>query len=119
MGKGFKICSLWLFPIFHSYLIPNNIVLQKLRKRLAEYRKEDFVNGTVKSWNPHLGVEEQAHLLPYDNRWEFPIDKLELGNKLRTFSPILMVKFVTNIATTKQSMLYIGIVFYFTIQVNK
>lgn len=38
-----------------------------------------FENGAVESWNPDLGIEEQAELLPYDKRWEFPRDKLKLG----------------------------------------
>lgn len=36
------------------------------------------------SWNPNLEVVEQAYLLPYDNRWEIPMDKIELGKITKT-----------------------------------
>lgn len=42
-----------------------------------------FENGAVESWNPDLGIEEQAELLPYDKRWEFPRDKLKLGKQFK------------------------------------
>ena len=29
--------------------------------------------------NPELPVDDQAELLPYDKKWEFPRDKLKLG----------------------------------------
>ncbi len=29
--------------------------------------------------NPDLPLHEQAELLPYDARWEFPLNRLELG----------------------------------------
>ncbi|XP_025418891.1 vascular endothelial growth factor receptor 1 isoform X3 [Sipha flava] len=55
---------------------------RKLRKELALAGLLYFENGAVESWNPDLGIEEQAELLPYDKRWEFPRDKLKLGKQL-------------------------------------
>lgn len=39
----------------------------------------NFQDGEVGSINPNLGIDEQAELLPYDKKWEFPIEKLKLG----------------------------------------
>jgi FMS-like tyrosine kinase 1 len=39
----------------------------------------NFETGAAESINPELGVDEQADLLPYDRKWEFPRDKLKLG----------------------------------------
>jgi hypothetical protein len=35
----------------------------------------------VDSINPELPVDEQADLLPYDQTWEFPREKLVLGKE--------------------------------------
>ena len=53
--------------------------MQKLKQELAKAAKLHFENGDVEKWNPDLGIEEQAELLPYDKRWEFPRNKLKLG----------------------------------------
>lgn len=45
----------------------------------------------MESWNPDLGIEEQAELLPYDKRWEFPRDKLKLG---KLFKEIVIYFFI-------------------------
>lgn len=39
-------------------------------------------NGFVETWNPDLAIGEQTELLPLDERWEFPRDKLMLGTLL-------------------------------------
>lgn len=44
-----------------------------------------FDKGMVDSWNPDLDILDQTDLLPYDERWEFPKDKLKIG-KLRRFT---------------------------------
>lgn len=43
-----------------------------------------FKEGVTKSLNPDLGIDEQAELLPYDERFEFPAEKLTLGNNINT-----------------------------------
>jgi FMS-like tyrosine kinase 1 len=44
--------------------------------------KADFIhfeNGAIQRINPDLGIDEQAVLLPYEQTWEFPRDKLKMG----------------------------------------
>lgn len=41
-----------------------------------------FNEGVIKSLNPDLGIDEQAELLPYDKKFEFPPEKLILGKQL-------------------------------------
>ncbi len=55
------------------------ILFQNLKKKLAEDGLLHFENGAIDSLNPDIGVEEQADLLPYDRRWEFPREKLKFG----------------------------------------
>lgn len=38
-----------------------------------------FEEGAIENLNMELGVEEQAELLPYDRKFEFPREKLKLG----------------------------------------
>lgn len=38
-----------------------------------------FEEGAIENLNMDLGVEDQAELLPYDRKYEFPRDKLKLG----------------------------------------
>jgi FMS-like tyrosine kinase 1 len=40
---------------------------------------QTFETGATECINPDLGLDEQAELLPYDKKWEFPRDKLKLG----------------------------------------
>lgn len=49
------------------------------RKELAKAGLLYFKEGVTKSLNPDLGIDEQAELLPYDERFEFPPEKLLLG----------------------------------------
>lgn len=51
-----------------------------MKKELALAGLLHFENGAVESWNPDLGIEEQAELLPYDKKWEFSREKIKLGN---------------------------------------
>lgn len=39
-----------------------------------------FENGDIEQWNPDLDIEEQADLLSYIKEWNFPQNKLKLGN---------------------------------------
>lgn len=52
---------------------------KQFRKELAAAGLLYFTEGVKKSINPDLGIDEQAELLPYDDRFEFPSDKLVLG----------------------------------------
>lgn len=42
----------------------------------------NFEEGNPNSINPNLSLEEQADLLPYDRKYEFPRDQLKLGKQL-------------------------------------
>lgn len=52
---------------------------KQFRKELAAAGLLYFKEGVKKSINPDLGIDEQAELLPYDDKFEFPSDKLVLG----------------------------------------
>ncbi|XP_023246383.1 vascular endothelial growth factor receptor 2-like [Copidosoma floridanum] len=51
-------------------------------KQLVEAGHTHFKEGAVDLINPELTIDEQAELLPYDIRWEFPIEKLRLDKQL-------------------------------------
>ncbi|XP_076384324.1 vascular endothelial growth factor receptor 1-like [Megalopta genalis] len=53
-----------------------------MRKELMEAGLTHFEKGAVESLNPDLTVDDQADLLPYDKKWEFPRAKLKLGKHL-------------------------------------
>lgn len=45
---------------------------------------DKFDEGRVEGINPELSLDEQADLLPYDQKFEFPREKLQLGKQLGT-----------------------------------
>ncbi|XP_045763363.1 vascular endothelial growth factor receptor 1 isoform X3 [Maniola jurtina] len=55
---------------------------KQFRKELAAAGLLYFKEGVTRSLNPELGIDEQAELLPYDERFEFPPEKLQLGKQL-------------------------------------
>ncbi|XP_053599846.1 vascular endothelial growth factor receptor 1 isoform X3 [Plodia interpunctella] len=55
---------------------------KRFRKELAKAGLLYFKEGIPKSLNPDLNIDEQAELLPYDERFEFPAEKLFLGKQL-------------------------------------
>lgn len=40
-----------------------------------------FEEGALECLNPDLTVDDQAELLPYDKKWEFPRERLKLGEE--------------------------------------
>lgn len=50
-----------------------------MRRELTAAGLINFEEGAIESLNPELGVQEQADMLPYYKKWEFPRDKLKLG----------------------------------------
>lgn len=40
-----------------------------------------FEEGALECLNPDLTVDDQAELLPYDKKWEFPRERLKLGKQ--------------------------------------
>jgi FMS-like tyrosine kinase 1 len=53
-----------------------------MRRYLEDIKKQEFEQGAIETINPELGIEDQANLLPYDNKWEFPRNRLQLGKKV-------------------------------------
>ncbi|XP_023245086.1 vascular endothelial growth factor receptor 2-like [Copidosoma floridanum] len=75
----------WFITILISLLMYFYLKTQHAKfkeKKLLEAGSTNFKEGAVDLINPDLTVDEQAELLPYDIRWEFPIEKLRLGKKL-------------------------------------
>lgn len=76
-----------------------------LGKRIREDRKQKAelemfsqklfnINQNI-PFNPDLPLDEQIDLLPYDNKWEFPIEKLTFGPVLGqgAFGKFFILKF--------------------------
>lgn len=55
---------------------------RRLFKELKAAGLANFEEGNPESINPELALDEQADLLPYDKKYEFPRDKLKLGKQL-------------------------------------
>ncbi|XP_015606080.1 vascular endothelial growth factor receptor 1 isoform X2 [Cephus cinctus] len=53
-----------------------------MRKELIEAGLMHFEEGAMECLNPDLTVDDQAELLPYDKKWEFPRERLKLGKQL-------------------------------------
>ncbi|CAD6208770.1 GSCOCG00003578001-RA-CDS [Cotesia congregata] len=53
-----------------------------IRKQLMEAGLTHFEEGALECLNPELTIDEQAELLPYDKKWEFPREKLKFGKQL-------------------------------------
>ncbi|XP_043268630.1 vascular endothelial growth factor receptor 1 isoform X2 [Venturia canescens] len=53
-----------------------------IRKQLMEAGLTHFEEGALECLNPDLTVDDQAELLPYDKKWEFPREKLKFGKQL-------------------------------------
>ncbi|CAH1160263.1 unnamed protein product [Phaedon cochleariae] len=84
--------SLWYFVIivvlFIICLVTVSCIVVKVRKEKRLQRElkllglANFEKGAVENINPELGLDDQAELLPYDKKWEFPIEQLKLGKQL-------------------------------------
>ncbi|XP_011151926.1 vascular endothelial growth factor receptor kdr-like isoform X1 [Harpegnathos saltator] len=55
---------------------------KKMKKELMEAGLMHFEEGALECLNPDLTVDDQAELLPYDKKWEFPRERLKLGKQL-------------------------------------
>lgn len=64
------------------YLIMRIKRERRLFKELKAAGLANFETGNVESINPDLGLDEQADLLPYDKKYEFPREKLKLDKQL-------------------------------------
>lgn len=75
------ICVLIVVIIF---VIISIFGMKIYRNRKYQHRKtfinnSRFSEGQIELLNPELPLEEQAELLPYNNCWEFPKERLKLG----------------------------------------
>lgn len=50
-----------------------------MRRELKLLGLENFHNGNPENLNPELGIDDQADLLPYNKKFEFPIEHLKIG----------------------------------------
>ncbi|XP_014256747.1 vascular endothelial growth factor receptor 1 isoform X2 [Cimex lectularius] len=76
------ICIAVVF-FFIMVLLLKRVKKEKdLRKQLAEAGLSSFLEGQTESLNPDLGIAEQANLLPYDRKWEFPRHNLQIGKQV-------------------------------------
>ncbi|KAG4073862.1 hypothetical protein HA402_014067 [Bradysia odoriphaga] len=55
---------------------------RRLRRELKAAGLANFDEGHPDRINPELALDEQAELLPYDKKYEFPREKLKLGKQL-------------------------------------
>lgn len=55
---------------------------RQLLRELKAAGLANFEEGNPGKINPNLPLDEQADLLPYDTRFEFPRDKLKLDKRL-------------------------------------
>ncbi|KAF5277868.1 hypothetical protein FQA39_LY06020 [Lamprigera yunnana] len=77
---------------------------QKLRRELKRAGLANFENGALENLNPELGIDDQAELLPYDKKYEFPQERLKLGKQLGSGAFGVVVKAVaTGIVEDEES----------------
>ncbi|XP_067203643.1 vascular endothelial growth factor receptor 1-like isoform X3 [Linepithema humile] len=55
---------------------------KRMKRELMEAGLTHFVEGALECLNPDLTIDDQAELLPYDKKWEFPRERLKLGKQL-------------------------------------
>ncbi|KAF2903029.1 hypothetical protein ILUMI_03161 [Ignelater luminosus] len=79
---SFLVVILVLVIPISSWLIFRLRKERELHRELKKVGLENFENGALESLNPDLGVDDQAELLPYDKKWEFPRERLKLGKQL-------------------------------------
>ncbi|GBP03773.1 Vascular endothelial growth factor receptor 1 [Eumeta japonica] len=72
----------FLLVILTVFLIWKMRKEKQFRKELNKAGLLHFKEGAAHSLNPDLAIDDQAELLPYDDRFEFPPEKLTLGKQL-------------------------------------
>ncbi|XP_055840031.1 vascular endothelial growth factor receptor 1 [Episyrphus balteatus] len=82
---GWIIAIVVFIAILIIFIIYLGIRILKEREVLRQMKLAGLANfeeGALEQINPAMSLDEQADLLPYDRRFEFPRDKLKLGKKL-------------------------------------
>ncbi|XP_046814947.1 vascular endothelial growth factor receptor 1 isoform X1 [Vespa crabro] len=85
LPKGLIILIVILFIVVVLLIIYFTIKVRRekiMRKELLETGLMHFEEGALECLNPELTVDDQAELLPYDKKWEFPRERLKLGKQL-------------------------------------
>lgn len=68
-----------LIVVFLTLISVLSYKIRKEKKLITIAGLLHFEDGATESLNPELGVDDQAELLPYDKKWEFPREKLKFG----------------------------------------
>ncbi|CAH0548057.1 unnamed protein product [Brassicogethes aeneus] len=55
---------------------------KKLEYEMKQAGLDNFKCGAIENLNPNLAIDEQADLLPYDDKFEFPLENLKMGKQL-------------------------------------
>ncbi|XP_056632203.1 vascular endothelial growth factor receptor 1-like isoform X1 [Diorhabda sublineata] len=76
------VLLLFVLVVVVAYLTLRVKKERKLKRELEILGLANFEKGAVENINPELGIDDQAELLPYDKKWEFPIEQLKLGKQL-------------------------------------
>ncbi|KAL2716305.1 vascular endothelial growth factor receptor 1 isoform X1, partial [Vespula squamosa] len=87
LPKGLIILIVVLFIVVVILIVYFTIKVRRekiMRKELLETGLMHFEEGALECLNPELTVDDQAELLPYDKKWEFPRERLKLGIDLLT-----------------------------------
>lgn len=85
ISKGLIIGAVVLIIVLVLISIYLCLRVRRERKLLKELRAAGlahFEEGEVDRINPDMTLDEQADLLPYDRKYEFPKEKLKLGKQL-------------------------------------
>ncbi|XP_001600926.2 vascular endothelial growth factor receptor 1 isoform X2 [Nasonia vitripennis] len=89
--KGTEVSMMWMLTIVILLIVLIALSIyfcikirreRSMRKQLVEAGLIHFEEGALDCINPELTVDDQAELLPYDKKWEFPREKLKLGKQL-------------------------------------
>ena len=78
----FFIAGLVALNVFFATAFICALAVYRHRKRRVNAGLASFVDGDVNGLKPELALDAQADLLPYDRRYEFPRNKLKLGEEL-------------------------------------
>ncbi|XP_014228085.1 vascular endothelial growth factor receptor kdr-like isoform X1 [Trichogramma pretiosum] len=91
MVKGPRVSLAWIIAIVILVLLLIGLMTyfcikikkeKTMRKQLMEDGLIYFEEGALDCINPELTIDDQAELLPYDRKFEFPRSNLKLGKQL-------------------------------------
>ncbi|XP_077559464.1 vascular endothelial growth factor receptor 1-like [Haemaphysalis longicornis] len=76
------VCVIFTCLLVGSFLYWKRYHADMKRDDMKLWSETLFDKGQAEMFNPDLPLCEQVELLPYDNRWEFPENRLKLGRTL-------------------------------------